>query len=402
MLRFVPNTEVRSDSMVHDTDDCEEGAPSSSPLRSRRRSWRNVWVLGLLVMTTVNSCQGSTPDIEQATAAANAVLQSVDTANADHDSLVYLARIDAVLLASGLGGSKQSVEERLDTLWRARYTSESGRPGWGLSYAWDAFRDETTNPDDTIYTYTTAMAALAFLDGYVALGDTTQLDRAKAAVDTILVDCWGYVDGDLMSVWYSDQKRDQRGEPYVVHNVNALTLAAIARIARYDDGSYESEKRKGIEAMLVEHSGDQGVDGQWKYQVGGTNRNDLVHHAYIALGLVEAGLPQADVALEYMWSEWFDTSTGSFDAEDREVIGSTAWGPGDALLPLTADARWHSQARLLTEQLLADVDETGIPIVADRSEPRSTVRYGLGPALYAASVVGAGDLFPTTVCEDDC
>lgn len=349
-----------------------------------------------------NSCQGTTPDVDRAKGAAEDVLEVVDVADGDHDSLLYLARIDAVLLASGLGGSPETLTERLDTLWRTRYTTASGRPGWGLTYAWDAFGDGTTNPADTVYTYTTAMAALAFLDGYVALGDSAQLDRAEAAVATILTECWGYEDGPLKSVWYSNQPRDQLDGSYVVHNVNALTLAAIARIARYADETYESVKRGGIEAMLTEQAGYQDVDGQWQYQTGSPNRNDLVHHSYIALGLVEAGLPEAEAALEYMWSEWFDESTGSFDAEDREVMGSTAWGPGDALLPLTAAARWQPQARLLTQQLLADVDGDGIPVVADRTDSRSVVRYGLGPALYAASVRGADGIFPEPVCDTDC
>lgn len=402
ILQFVPDVEVRSDSMDEDLARDEDGRPIPSSAGRNRPSDRFIWLLGLVLVTAINSCQSAAPDIEAATSAAKAVLQGVDGAIEDHDSLLYLARIDAVLMAAGLGSSEESVRTRLDTLWQARYTSESGGPGWGLPYAWDAFGDGTTNPDDTIYTYTTAMAALAFLDGYVALGDKTQLERAKAAVDTILSDCWGYVGGDLMSVWYSNQQPDQLDEPYVVHNVNALTLAAIARIARYDDPSYESEKRNGMEAMLHEHSGFLGVEGQWKYQIGGRNRNDLVHHAYIALGLVEAGMPEAEAAMQYMWSTWFDTTTGSFDADDREVMGSTAWGPGDALLPLTSDARWHPEAALLTHQLLAEVDESGIPTVADRSQPRSTVRYGLGPALYAASAAGAGDLLPAITCEEDC
>jgi hypothetical protein len=350
----------------------------------------------------VSSCQGTDPDVDRARAAAEDVLGVVDVTDGDHDTLLYLARIDAVLLASGLGGSAETLTERLDTLWRARYTTSSGRPGWGLPYAWDAFGDGTTNPADTVYTYTTAMAALAFLDGYVALGDSTQLDRAKAAVTTILTECWGYEAGPLMSVWYSNQPRDQINGSYVVHNVNALTLAAIARIDRYEGEAYESEKRSGIEAMLVEHSGYEGVEGQWRYQTGSPNRNDLVHHAYIALGLVEAGLPEAEVALEYMWSEWFDVSTGSFDADSREVMGSTAWGPGDALLPLAAAASWRPQAGLLTQQLLIDVDADGIPVVADRDDNRSVVRYGLGPALYAASVSGADRMFPEPVCDTDC
>ena len=359
-------------------------------------------MVAVLLVAVLGSCQGGTADVERAATTANAVLEVVNVANGDHDTHLYLARIDAVLLASGLGGSKESLTDRLDTLWESRYASDSGRPGWGLPYAWDAFRDGTTNPVDTIYTYTTAMATLAFLDGFVALGDSTQLGRAKAAVDTILTECWGYVDGRFMSVWYSDQPKDQGSESYVVHNVNALTLAAIARIARYEDSTYESEIRSGIEAMLLEHSGYQDVEAQWQYNIGGPNRNDLVHHAYIALGLVEAGLPEAEAAIQYMWSEWFDTATGAFDAEDREVMGSTAWGPGDALLPLTAAARWEPQARLLTEQLLASVDQNGIPLVADRREPRSTVRYGLGPALYAARTVGAKGLFPETACVADC
>lgn len=348
----------------------------------------------MIMAISIVACGAANRVVGQSVSASEAVLEVVSSGNLDHDSLIYMGRIEAALLASGLGSSPSALEERLDALWEARYTSEGGGPGWGLPYSWDAFRDGTTNPVDTIYTYTTAMAALAFLDGYIAQGRTVYLERAKAAVNTILEDCWGFEEGMHKSVWYSDQRQDQVGKDYVVHNVNALTLAALSRITRYEARTYAPEKTAGIEAMLVDHAGYEGVEGQWQYQIGGPNRNDLVHHAYIALGLVEAGLPEAETALRYMWMEWFDDLTGAFDTTNREVMGSTSWGPGDALLPLTAAEDWQSQARLLTEQIVTTVDGDGVPTVADLKQPRSMVRYGLGPALFAARAVGVKGLFP--------
>lgn len=345
----------------------------------------------LLVFLAACSTSAATPP---QTAAALALEHVTMDGMSDHDTLAYIARTNAALLNSGHGSSANDVETALDALWAARYTAASGGPGWGLDVTFDAFSDGSTNPADTIYSYTSAMAALAFLDGYAVLDDTTQLDRAKAAMAVLLDDLWGYSSGGAMSVWYSDQPADQANATSVVHNVNALTLAALARIDRYDGASFDATKRAGIEAMISAQEGYLGVAGQWRYRLGAGNRNDLTHHSYMVLGTVEAGMPEAGAALAYLWSTWFRASNADFDRNNNEVMGSTDWGPGDALTALTMSATYEPQARRLAAKLADSVNGSGVSSYADPGSERSIIRYGLGTAMYAARIDGDGSLFP--------
>jgi hypothetical protein len=105
------------------------------------------------------------------------------TASNDHDVLGYRARVAAKVAPA-------TVPALLKRLWALRYVADDGRPGFGLGHSWDAFGDGSTDPRKTIYTYTTATAALAFIEGHAATGRRSMLERAVELVETILARCW--------------------------------------------------------------------------------------------------------------------------------------------------------------------------------------------------------------------
>lgn len=312
----------------------------------------------------------------------------------DHDALAYRARAEAALLNAGSTDlTTADLEDTLDQLWASRYLSGTGQPGFGLDYAWDAFSDGSTNPVDTIYAYTTATAALAYLDGHVVLGGTTQLDRAKELVDTLLTDCWSWVSGAWLCVWYSDQAADQTGTK-AVNNANALLLAALARIDRYDGVPYAATERTGIETFTSAGHGYGGVSGRWRYHMGTTAVNDLTHHAFMVIGTAEAGMSEMTTALSYMWTFFFE-SIGNINEARNEVMGTVGWGPGDGLAALCFDPSWEPQARVVALDIANDVNMAGDPpSYVDVGNARATGRFCYGLAVYAASIEGDGSLFP--------
>lgn len=318
------------------------------------------------------------------------------TTATDHDSLAYQARMAAMLHNAGHPSvTDTTVEDALDDLWAARYTSGTGQPGFGLDHTFDAFADGTTNPATTIYTYTTAMAALAFLDGYVVLtgaAATAQKDRAEDLAAMMLTDCWGYVSGSWMGVWYSDRPADHGAASFVVLNVNALTLAAIARLDRYNGTAFDATKRAGIEALIEAQEGVGAVPGRWLYRLSTSGANDLTHHAYMVEGAAEAVMVELADAMAYMWDEFFD-GNGTIDTGRFAVMGSTAWGPGEGLSALCLSPAYQDEAQVLAASIASSIDGAGVSSYAN-STARSRARYGLGTARFAAQVLGDGSLFP--------
>jgi hypothetical protein len=326
-------------------------------------------------------------------AAWRVVSSDIMQATTDHDALAYRARTEAALLNAGSTDlTNATLLATLDDLWALRYTSGTAQPGFGLSSTFDAFQDGTTNGATTIYTYTTAMAALAYLDGYEVLADTDQLDRARDLLDTLRTDCWGWTSGTWLSVWYSAHANDKVTTSQVVNNINTLMLAVLARIDRIDAAAYDATKRTGMEAFTAAGEGYNGVPGRWRYRMGATTINDLAHHAFIVHGLAEAGMTDLGVACDYLWSHFLGSS-GAINTNRTDVMGTTNWGPGDALVALCFGAR-TDEAETVADLIESSVDVDGISSYATASNARSVCRYGLGLAVWAASVDGDGSLFP--------
>jgi hypothetical protein len=176
--------------------------------------------------------------------------------------------------------------------------------------------------------------------------------------------------GSERAVWYSDDPADQRGPELVVLNVNALTLAAIARLDRFP------RERLAIEFLLRRTA----KDGHWPYRLGSA-QNDLEHHCFMVEGTHWAAMPEAESAFDRLAS--FFRSDGSFDRKDPEVMGSHHWEPGDALAELSLSPRWGRLATRLAANLAPSIGRDGVSSFADRDDPRSIVRYGFGLARFA-------------------
>lgn len=336
---------------------------------------------------------------EQARDAAYRILESsVLSGTLDHDSYAYKARMAAYLVEAGHPDvAAPDVTAILDTLWAARYISGSGNPGFGESVSFDAFSDGTTNPSTTLYTYTTATAALAFLDGYVVSGTSTHLTRAQACVSTILAEMWSFTDGTDHGAWYSNNANDKiASASYYVHNINALTLAAMARIKALTGTSPDATKQGQIESFIAGDHNAGATTGAWYYAVAAASLlNDVDHHSYMVEGTVWDATADASNALTYLWSLF--GPQGTFDVTDSNMMGSLNWGPGDALSALSLGASTSTilqHAHDLASFIERNVASDGTCQFALAGEPRSIVRYGLGLARYAARVLGDGSLFP--------
>lgn len=105
--------------------------------------------------------------------AAHTAQKSLEWRGSEEADVVLLAgRAQSHLLQVGVRDDRETLREQLDRLLELRIAgAHSDAWGWGLSYPWDAFGDDVVNPKDTIYSYTTAAAALALMDGYEVLGD---------------------------------------------------------------------------------------------------------------------------------------------------------------------------------------------------------------------------------------
>jgi hypothetical protein len=306
--------------------------------------------------------------------AAYAVINSPTAVSDDPDVLSYKARAAAFLFMAGYAAqTADDLRAKADALWAARYDKPAG-PSYGLGYAWDAFQDGSTDPANTTYTYTTMVAALAFLDVADALDDDTYRGYAEQLAETVVTSCWGYVNGAKMSPWYSDQAADKKGTSYVVHNVNALTLAVLARL------NIEPDKAAGMKTMLASTIEP---DGKWRYIYNGPTYNDLEHSSFMVEGVVTAGMPESQPALAHVWA--FFNTNGTFDSGNSNVMGSTKWGPADGLSALSMSPEWSNQAGKIAGVLAASIGTDGVSSFALRTDPRSVIHYAVGLARYAAT-----------------
>ena len=315
----------------------------------------------------------------------------------DHDTVAYYGRINVLLLAAEAGGDATLAREQLDRLWSMRYLGTTGNPGLGLDFAFDAFGDGSSNPTSTLYTYTMGMAALTWLDAYRVLGDARWLTYATAMVDTLLDtdDCWGFEEGSgRMSVWYDDQAADKVGSTYVVHNVNALTLAAIRRIERYTSTVAYATKATGMQKMLQETAQvSNGLEAEWQYRYGTGTNNDQVHQEYLVEACLESGIQWAPQAERQAWAAYW-LSDGTPNTANSQTMGSSLWGPGEMLGGFALSPLWHGHAHRAATVLAASIDAGGLSSYADPTEPRSNVRYGFGLARFVARCTTDADIFP--------
>ena len=241
--------------------------------------------------------------------------------------MLLAARAEAHRVAAGLP-SRRVLARMLERLEGLAHRNGDGL-GWGLASRWDAFKDGTVNPVGTVYSYTTAAAALAFLDGYVVTGDRRYLEIAQAAAKTLLTDtcCWRR--GAFLSVWYSDQPADQQ-PGHLVHNVNAVAAAVLSRLERYRHGAWRAPERDAMAAHILSEQGEgERVPAwSWRYRQGHERPNDLFHEAFMVEGLLADGRPvavdAARRALAGMWAQ--PLRRGRHTARRRSHVGQPGLG----------------------------------------------------------------------------
>lgn len=339
--------------------------------------------------------------VDDSAAAAQRILTRLGTiwqTETDPDVVGYMARINTLLVAADMGGSETDALAQLDRLQTMQIQGASGKWGFGLDVWFDAHGDGTSNdPATTIYTYTTGMMALTYLDAYRVFGRAVDFERAQACVDVILDDCWGYTaeaatTGRLATYYSNNVAHDQRGDLDVVHNVNALTLAAISRIERYGGPSYAAV-RPGMEKIIRETARGDVFSAFWPYYYTGANGNDQVHHEYMVEACAEAGLQHAHWSAFRAWKEWWN-SDGSVKTSSGTALGSFQWGPGEMLAGFAMLPQWEAMAGRAAAHIAASVNASGVSSYEKTDEPRSITRYGLGLARFAARCTTDYDIFP--------
>jgi len=358
---------------------------------------------------TDHTAVGAPPEpLDGATAAALAgrVVGAVGWETSEEADVVLLcARATAHRVAAGSADDAPVLRRQLARLWELRITRHA-TPGWGLSYAWDSFGKGDENPADTVYAYTTAAAALAFLDGHAVTGDAACLDAAVGACETLLTATCCWRDGPFLSVWYSDRPGDHRPE-YQTHNVNALALGALGRTARTTGTDRFAGERTAMVAHLLHSQGrDLGAqrlaDGMadvapsnWRYRSGASRPNDLMHECFIVDGLLESGDPAARAAaVRALGGIWRTHFQGSGRPRDGAYThGSLGWGVGGGVFALASLPSFRTEAGRAAAVLAGTVDRTGRSSLAP-GQPRAQAWFALGLARYAAQAAAATTVLP--------
>lgn len=206
-------------------------------------------------------------------------------------------------------------------------------PGWGLSYKWDAFGDGTTNSRSTVYSYTTALAGLA----YLANGRRREAVRAADMLASSRLCCWRDGHGGA-GIWYSDRQADHQ-PGYRVYNVSGLTLNLLARLGTHTR----------LAAQLERGLLNARTTAGWRYMNGDRRGNDLIHATFIVVGLYAAGARQtARAELDRLWRLYLHDRSAT---ATQSAQGSHGWGPSAGLWALATTkecARAHQLAGRLS------------------------------------------------------
>lgn len=160
-----------------------------------------------------------------------------------------------------------------------------GLVGWGLSFAWDAFADGSTNPPNWPYTITTALAIQALLDVYDLSGEQELVDTAIEAAISFIERSFTRL-GDEAWFHYSPAEHDHHS----VYNVSAMMLGQLQRLTRHEPGFAEITKPVATHLINARRIDDAGRV-HWMYSAPGApshdRENDLVHAAYVIQGLTD-------------------------------------------------------------------------------------------------------------------
>ncbi len=194
----------------------------------------------------------------------------------DDHAMAYALYASAAVLAG------RTDDARIAADWLVAHDHDGARPGWGLSFAWDAFSDGSTNPVTTVYGITTALAVRALLDVAEKTGERRYRDSAVGALDAYS----GAVTQTPVGVffWYSDQVADAIEVP----NVVSMLMGQYARAGRVLDRQDYRQLADRAYAELMTKRVMAGDRAYWPYSQNPNSRmNDLVHASYIVQGLID-------------------------------------------------------------------------------------------------------------------
>jgi len=186
------------------------------------------------------------------------------------------------LVASASAMRKDVQTARLAANWLVENPASECKPGWGLGWAYDAFRDGSINPADTVYGITTALAVDGLIRTYKLVDDKRFLTFAVKALEYYV----NYINlrGTSLTFWYSDQLQDKL---YNAYNVTSMLMGQYATVGCLTGNNDFLKIAEGALNNLKTNVKEEQNYCYWHY-AGGIKRvspNCLVHASYIVYGL---------------------------------------------------------------------------------------------------------------------
>ncbi|GEM_PF-1938703 len=296
--------------------------------------------------------------------------------------------------AAALVGDLETMH--LSATWLVENPSSDLVMGWGLSFAWDAYGDGTVNPPSTIYGITTALAIGGLVESYCRSGKVSYLEAAVESLNYYA----NYISEDVYGKFlnYSDQSSDN----YNTHNVNAMLMHAYARVGvlidRQDFKQLATEVASSLHAAQFTYPDSI----SWPYTAqaeAGTraDRNDIVHAAYIAYGVLETQkLLDIEIATQTELENYLkgferdgnlkEFRTGEFRNEAESDLRARAWGLGMHLawLASTGDFASGFETAEMIEEYRTSEGTYEYVYGSKTAIPRSTSHLLYGVATLAA------------------
>ena len=236
-------------------------------------------LVSLMISTVVGWASGS-----RGPSRALAALAPFDTAHPGRGPDSHFAEptdqaMAYALYALAAAEMKDPDRAKIAADWLVGNSRQSKGTGWGLDWSWDAFNDGSTNPADTIYGITVALAVRALLDTNEVAPNPVYAATARAALDTYAAAFVETRTGGFFP--YSLEAADRKD----VHNVNAALAAQYGRMGVMQDVPVFRElahkAAQHIWANRIEKEGEV----WWPYGEHSNRPNDSVHASYVVDGL---------------------------------------------------------------------------------------------------------------------
>ncbi|HJM97968.1 MAG TPA: hypothetical protein QF776_07350 [Acidimicrobiales bacterium] len=286
--------------------------------------------------------------------------------------------------------------------WLLENSGVEEMTGWGLSFAWDSYRDGSVNPETTVYAITTAIAVDALTDIYCVTGQREYILTAIDALDYYLNFLLKDANDDFFL--YSDQLDSNTN----THNINAMLSLTYARVGVIAGRQDFINVASGVVGSLASAIERQPGNITWRYSAlpyesKYSFRNDLVHAAYISYGLNEAqhylgidlieendlrvymdGFQSGDVTTEFRLNETL--------TDEETKRRSRGWGLGMYIAWLVSINDFER-----AEEIIETIEDYRLPegkfayiYGDDLSLPRSTSHLMYGAASLAVGKTSFG------------